>query len=157
MYYSIRKVKTSDFDEILKLQLELEDVEIEFDNNLKEHCYTLDIGKEKLRNRIKNKNIIFYVALNDQDQIIAFLDGHIPDDEWWYKQPVAYLNHICVSSAYRNIGIGSALLDKFETEVKEKGAKYIRILTFYHNKTAISFYKKHKYNEYSIYYNKIVD
>ena len=42
-------------------------------------------------------------------------------------------------------------------EAKEKGAKYIRILTFYNNKTAISFYKKHKYIEYSTYYNKIIN
>ncbi len=155
--YNIRKAEISDFDGILKLQLELEDVEIEFDNNLKRHSYALDDGKEKLKNRIKNENIIFYVVINDKNEIIAFLDGRIPNDEWWYKHTVAYLDHICVNSDYRNIGIGTALLNRFEMEAKEKGAKYIRILTFYNNKTAISFYKKNKYIEYSTYYNKIIN
>lgn len=35
----IRKVKQEDFDDILYLQLQLEDSEIIFDDNLKEHCY----------------------------------------------------------------------------------------------------------------------
>ena len=43
----IRKVKIEDFTDILKLQLQLEDVEICFDNNLKPHCYETEEGKQK--------------------------------------------------------------------------------------------------------------
>ena len=67
----IRKSQPKDFNDILQLQLELEDVEIQFDNNLKSHCYDTKEGKEKLKNRIKNKNCIFYVGEED-NKVIAF-------------------------------------------------------------------------------------
>lgn len=43
---NIRNGTIEDFDEILNLQLQLEDAEIEFDNNLKKHCFNTEKGKE---------------------------------------------------------------------------------------------------------------
>lgn len=153
---NIRKVNIDDFDDILNIQLQLEDTEINFDSNLKERCYQTDKGKEKLRNRINNENNIFYVAVDKNNKVIAFIDGNIPDDEWWYNERVAYLNHICVDKSYRNRGIAKMLLEKFEETAYQKGAKYIRLLTFNQNETAIFFYKNNGYSEYSTYYNKII-
>lgn len=42
----IRKANENDFDDILNLQLQLEDVEIKFDCNLKEKC-VIKLLKEK--------------------------------------------------------------------------------------------------------------
>ena len=154
---NIRKVSIEDFDDILRLQLQLEDVEARFDCNLKERCYETNMGKEKLKNRINNQNNIFYVATDKENKIIGFIDGNIPNDEWWYKDTVAYLNHICIDKQYRNQGIGTTLLNQFEKEAKQKGAVYIRILAFYNNKLAISFYKGNNYIEYSTYYNKKIN
>lgn len=36
---NIRKLNKKDFDDILSLKLQLEDIEIKFDCNLKEMCY----------------------------------------------------------------------------------------------------------------------
>lgn len=153
----IRKVNEGDFDDILNLQLQLEDVEVNFDNNLKERCYETIKGKQKLKNRINDEKIIFYVAVNEKNKVIAFVDGNIPDDEWWYKDSVAYLNHICVDKDYRNLGIAKKLLKQFEKVAYKKGAKYVRLLTFYRNDLAIAFYKNNGFSEYSIYYNKKLD
>ena len=150
----IRRVNEKDFDDILNLQLQLEDVEIKFDCNLKERCYQTIKGKEKLKNRIANENNIFYVAMNENNKIIAFVDRNIPNDEWWYKDSVAYLNHICVDEKYRNRGVGKMLLKQFEKTTYEKGAKYVRLLAFCQNDLAISFYKNNGFVEYSTYYNK---
>lgn len=154
---NIRKVDIKDFDDILNLQLQLEDTELKFDYNLKERCYATSRGKEKLKNRINNKKNIFYVITNENNKVIAFIDGNIPDDEWWYKDTIAYLNHICVDNHYKNQGIAGMLLKKFETTAVEKGARYVRLLAFPQNKPAISFYKKNGFTEYSIYYNKKLD
>lgn len=154
---NIRKVDMKDFDDILNLQLQLEDTEMKFDYNLKEKFYETAKGKEKLKNRIDNEKNIFYVVTNENDKVIAFIDGNIPDDEWWYKDTVAYLNHICVDNCYRNRGIARMLLNKFETTAVEKGAKYVRLLAFPQNKPAIFFYQKDGFTEYSVYYNKKLD
>ena len=79
-------------NDLLRLQLQLEDAEIVFDNNLKEHYYATLKGKEKLKNRIKNKNNIFYVALN-KDKIIVFIDGYVPDDE--LKKKIEFICSFC--------------------------------------------------------------
>ena len=154
---NIRKVNKGDFDDILNLQLQLEDTEIMFDCNLKERCYETNKGKEKLKNRINNEKNIFYVVVNENNKVIAFIDGNISDDEWWYKDSVAYLNHICVDESYRNRGVAKMLLKKFEETARQKGAHYVRLLAFHQNEPAISFYKNNGFAEYSTYYNKKLD
>lgn len=94
--------------------------------------------------------------MNDEDKVIGFIDGKVPDDEWWYKNKVAYLNHLCVDEKYRNNNIATTLLNIFEKDSKEKGAKYIRLLAFPKNEPAITFYMKNGFVEYSTYYNKIM-
>ena len=150
----IRLVTEDDFNGILSLQLQLEATEAQFDDNLKERCYQTDRGKEKLKNRIGDSNNIFYVAVDKVGKIVGFLDGNIPNDEWWYKDTVAYLQHICVDQKCRKKGIATLLLKKFERTAKERGATYIRLLAFHNNREAISFYKKNDFIEYSTYYNK---
>lgn len=36
------------------------------------------------------------------NKVIAFIGKNILDDEWWYKDSVAYLNHIYIDECYRN-------------------------------------------------------
>lgn len=151
---NIRKVSVDDFDEILELQLQLEDTEIVFDDNLKKHFYDTEKGRKRLKKRISDKNNIFFVATTDDNKIVGFIDGNIPEDEWWYIDEVVYLDHICVDSNYRKQGIGTMLLNEFVKAAKEKGAKHIRLLAFHNNKPAVSFYKGNSFVEYSMYYNK---
>lgn len=154
---NIRIPNIEDFDDILRLQVQLDNTELVFDTNLKDEQYSTDKGKEKLRNRINDKNIIFYVVTDESNKIIAFIDGSIPDDEWWYKEKVAYINHLCVDEKYRRQGIAKILLKEFEKVAKENDAKYIRLLAFPNNKPAISCYKNNGFSEYSTYYSKKIN
>lgn len=151
---NIRKGTLDDLTSILNLQLQLEDFEAQFDSNLKKHCYSTSKGKDKLIKRITNLFTILYVALNDDNKIIGFIDGSVLEDAWWYEETVASLDHICVDKEYRNKGIGNKLIDTFEQDVKNKGARYIRLLAFNSNNQAISLYKKKGFIEYSTFYNK---
>ena len=83
----IRKVKKDDFEAILDLQLQLEDAEAVFDDNLKKHCYATEEGIKRLKKRISKRKNIFYVAVED-NKVVGFIDGYIPEDEWWYVEKV---------------------------------------------------------------------
>lgn len=75
--------------------------------------------------------------MNENNKVIAFSDGNIPDDE-----------------CYRNREIAKRLLKQFEETARQKGAKYVRLLAFHQNELAISFYRNNGFAEYSTYYNK---
>lgn len=151
----IRKGSIKDFDAILDLQIQLDDAELKFDDNLTEYCYKTESGQEKLKKRLRSRKNICYVAVKD-NKIVGFIDGYIMNDAWWYKEKVAYLDHICVDKKYRKNGIGSLLFETFEKKVIESNIKDIRILAFPNNIPAISLYKKYGCLEYSVYYNKRV-
>lgn len=153
---NIRKVKKTDFDSILDLQLQLEDAEYEYDSNLVKHCYATEEGKKRLKKRISKRSNIFFVAVNDDNNVIGFVDGYIPEDEWWYKEPVAYLDHIVVDKKYRKKGVASKLIEKFEEIVKENNVKRIKLNAFPDNTPAINLYTKFGFKCYSSYYDKII-
>ncbi len=152
----IRKAKIKDFDQILKLQLELEDAECKFDSNLIERCYSTKEGKKRLKERIKNKNQVFLVA-ESNNNILGFIDGRMMDEAIWYKEKVGILEHICVRKENRRENVASNLLKEFEHEIINKGAIYIQILAFPKNIPAISLYNKHGYKEYSVYLSKRIN
>lgn len=149
----IRKAGTKDFDQILKLQLELEDTEVKFDSNLIGRCYNTKEGKKRLRKRIKNKKQVFLVA-EYNNEIVGFIDGRVMDEAIWYKEKVGILEHICVEKEYRRKNIASNLLKEFEIRIINEGVKFIQVLAFPCNKPAISFYSKYGYKKYSVYLSK---
>ena len=150
----IRDAKKEDFDVILDLQLQLEDAEVVFDENLKKHFYDTEEGRKKLMKRITRKDNVFLVMENDDSKVIAFIDGSIPDDEWWYKEKVAYIDHLVVDKDYRKKGIATQLVNKFEELARKEGAIDIRLLAFPKNVPAVTFYNKNMFDSYSVYYNK---
>lgn len=150
----IRKVEEKDFDSVLDLHLQLEDTEITFDSNLRARCYETEEGKDKLNKRIHNKNNIFLVAINEDEQVIGFIDGSVLEDAWWYKEKVISLDYICVDKKYRRENVATSLFQAFEEQAKQKEIKHIRVLAFVKNIPATSFYKKHGFDLYSAYYNK---
>lgn len=149
----IRKVKKEDFDAILDIQLQLEDAEAVFDDNLKKHCYATEEGMKILKKRISKRKNIFFVAVED-NKVVGFIDGYISDDEWWYIEKCAYISHLCIDKDYRKRGFATSLMTKFEETAKSKGAKFIKLLAFPENKPAISLYSKSNYKCYSSYYSK---
>lgn len=150
---NIRKAKKSDFDKILKLAKELYEVELPFDKNLNKDYYNSKKAESNLKKSISSKNNTFLVAEQDND-LIGYIDGNLIDKEGVYINKVACLEHLCVSEKYRKQGIGKMLIDEFTRLMKEKDAKFIKLNAFQNNISAVSFYKKEEFKEYSIYYMK---
>lgn len=151
---NIRKGTMKDYDALLDLHLQLEAAEIQFDSNLVANCYSTEIGRERLKKRIRKRNSILLVCENDDGKVIGFVDGEVMNNAWWYHEKIAMLDYICVDKDYRRRGIAQMLFLEFEKKIYESGAKYIKLLAFPKNIPAVNFYKKHGLMEYSVYYQK---
>lgn len=152
----IRKAKKSDIEDIIKLADQLRKTEAPLDKtkNIKDDSYLSDIYIEKELKYIASRKKMFFVAEIDK-RIVGYVNGYIVENSSvYYKEPVAYLDCLCVDEAVRKQGIGKKLIDEFSNVVKKKGAKYIKLNAFENNTPAVSLYKKEGFEEYSIYYMK---
>ena len=149
---NIRKVNINDYDDVANLYTQLFDAEKGFDDNIVD-TYIIDEKVEKIiKKRIKSRKEIFLVAEID-NKIVGLIDGYIIESIC-YKEKVAFLDHICVDKNHRNNDIGSKLIEEFSKKVEKKGAKYIKLNAFEENIPAVSLYRKHGFEKYSIYYMK---
>lgn len=152
----IRKAKKSDIDDIIRLADQLRKTEAPLDKtkNIKEDSYLSDIYIEKELKYISSRKKIFLVAEIDK-KIIGYVNGYIVENpDIYYREPVAYLDCLCVDKVSRKQGIGKKLIDEFSSIVKKKGAKYVKLNAFENNTPAVNLYKKEGFEEYSIYYMK---
>ena len=149
---NIRKTIINDFNGVINLYKQLFEAEKVFDENIIK-TYKIDEKEEKkIKKRIRSRKVIFLVAEID-DKIVGLIDGYIIESIY-FKEKIAYLDHLCVDEKYRNNGIGSKLIEKFSEISKKKGAKYIKLNAFEENIPAVSLYSKHGFESYSIYYMK---
>ena len=152
----IRRAKKSDIDDIIRLADQLRKTEAPLDKtkNIKEDSYLSDIYREKELKYISSRKKIFLVAEIDK-KIIGYVNGYIVENpDIYYREPVAYLDCLCVDKVSRKQGIGKKLIDEFSSIVKKKGAKYVKLNAFENNTPAVNLYKKEGFEEYSIYYMK---
>lgn len=110
MNFIIRKLKEEDVEQVYKL-------------GILKNEFTTDNGsfwtKEQLSNWCKNKDDVTLVA-EQNNEIIGFslYANHIPTKKVTWE-------NIYVKNNYRNIGVGSALIEEGLKNVKDKGGKYI--------------------------------
>ena len=149
---NIRKVNINDYKDIVNLYKQLFDSEKKFDDNIV-RTYKIDEKEEKrIKKSIKSRKGIFLVAEID-NKIVGLIDGYIMESIY-YNEKISYLAHLCVDEKYRNKEIGSKLIEEFSEISKKKGAKYIKLNAFEENIPAVSLYRKHGFEKYSIYYMK---
>lgn len=152
----IRKAKKSDIEDIIRLADQLRKTEAPLDKikNIKEDSYLSDVYREKELKYISSRKKIFLVAEIDK-KIIGYVNGYIVENsDIYYRDPVAYLDCLCVDKVSRKQGVGKKLIDEFSSIVKKKGAKYVKLNAFENNTPAVNLYKKEGFEEYSIYYMK---
>ena len=150
----IRKVNIEDYLEVINLYTQLHDAEKEFDDNLVEELIIDEKQEKKIKRRMKSRKEIFLVA-ELENKVVGLIDGFIIDDIF-FKEKIAYLDHICVDRNHRNKEIGTKLIKEFQKISQKKGAKYVKLNAFVKNINAIKLYEKFGFKEYSRFYvNKI--
>ncbi len=146
----IRKVNIEDYLEVINLYRQLHDAEKMFDDNLVEELIIDENQEKKIKRRMKSRKEIFLVAEIDS-KVVGLIDGFIIDDIF-FKEKIAYLDHICVDRNHRNKEIGTKLIKEFQKISKKKGAKYVKLNAFKKNINAIKLYEKFGFKEHSSFY-----
>jgi len=148
----IRKYKRSDFENVFKLYLALDDSEDKFDSNLVPSKKILEEDRKEVMKRLNKRSTICLIAEND-GVICWVIDGYIIESIY-YKEKVSYLDHLYVIDKYRRKKVGQSLIEEFTKIAQQKNAKYLKLNAFENNIPAVNLYKKLGFEEYSIYYSK---
>ena len=146
----IRKVNIEDYLEVINLYTQLHDAEKEFDDNLVEELIIDEEQEKRIKKKMKSRKEIFLVA-ELENKVVGLIDGFIIDDIF-FKEKIAYLDHICVDKKFRNNEIGTKLIKEFQKQSQKKGAKFVKLNAFKKNTNAIKLYEKLGFKEHSSFY-----
>ena len=94
-----------------------------------------------------SKNILHhFLGLHSADCVVAMdgqrIVGFVLSDE---NPPLAHIISLDVGETHRRQGVGSALLDKLESNLEKRGVRTILLETSVESAAAIAFWKRHGY------------
>lgn len=127
---NVRRIKTTDCHDIYLLNQELG------------YFYPVEKVKEKIAYIIENTRDIILVA-ERYNEVIGYIHGS-PYELLYFDSLINILGFV-VKEKYRNMGIGSLLLNGLECWAKENGYKGIRLVSGFERRDAHRFYQKHGY------------
>jgi len=126
----VRKVKVTDYNDIFLLNQELG------------YFYPIEKVKERIANVIESTEDIVFVA-QQGSEVIGYIHGS--SYEVLYYDPLVRIMGFVVKEKYRNIGVGSMLINELECWAKEKGYSGITLTSRFERLNAHRFYEKHGY------------
>lgn len=94
---------------------------------------------DDIRDLIDQEDVAYYVADRD-GEVLGYVSGGPGEDEG-----VAYLGAIYVAPDRWGEGIGSALLDGFESFCRDRGYETVAFNVLAENDVGVSFYRSHGY------------
>jgi ribosomal protein S18 acetylase RimI-like enzyme len=132
---TIRTAEASDVDRLTDLLIELFFIETDFVINGEKHARGISIVISS-----SDKSVMFVAEY--EGRIIGMVSGQIVISTA-IGAPSLLLEDMCVTSAYRRTGIGTALMQRLADWAREKGAQRFQLVTDKDNHPAIMFYRKH--------------
>lgn len=147
----VREALTDDLKSIHKLDIDF------FDESHKKHDKTLNLNWPNTYNaqkwfnkRVNDKKSLFLVA-ESNNELVGYFCGSI-SRTYSHRKRVrsADLENIFIKENYRRKNIGSQFVEKFIKWCKENKVKQISVSAFANNQSAISFYHKIGFVNYTI-------
>ncbi len=140
----IRKANIQDLESIQNLNNKLFNLELEnYDNDLKAGWPLTHDGKKYFNDLIMN-NIVFVAT--DNNKVIGYIAGRINQASGYTINKSAELENMYIDEDFRKHGIGAKLINEFKNVCENQSVKSIKVIASYKNEVAISFYKKHLFN-----------
>lgn len=152
MEVEIREAKIEDLESIQALNLKLFEREFSkgFDKTLDTNWTFSDLGTDYFKKKILGEDSFAAVAVVDHE-IVAYLAGG-ETEVYSYRtiKKLAELENMMVLKEYRNMKIGSKLVDAFFKWCKKKNIKRVRVAASAGNVKAINFYRKNGFKDYEV-------
>ena len=103
---------------------------------VEEACFAHPWNREGIESNFNNPDAYFFVALDEQDEVIGYIGTYMVRDE-------CFVTNVAVLPSYRKQGIGSALVERVVSNAQANGASFITLEVRLSNTEAISVYKKY--------------
>lgn len=107
----------------------------------------------------------FKKRVADGGAFLALVDGNIVGyltasadtvEEYRVAGMIATVESVYIEQPFRGVGIGTALLERFNRWAKERGATRLRIIASVQNKSAIALYEQQGFEPYNLILEKDV-
>lgn len=145
----IRKAKLTDFDEILKIFIEVQYLHAKNEPNIFKFADPIDLNSFKV---LLNKENCFMLVFEDNRIIKGFINGTIVNIESNLTLPrkLLHIETIAVKKEFQNQKIGHQLISKIKEVAKKTQCDCINLNVWCFNKNARIFYKHLGFEEKSI-------
>lgn len=151
MQTEVRKAAVEDLDAIQELSIRLsEKEEEEFDPTIDPEWNSTEDATEYFGERITENNGFAMVAEED-GKVTGYTIGSITETEEYRDDlKVAELETMYILPKYRGKGIGTELVNQFNSWSEEKDADRLRVEATAQNKDAIRFYRENGFEDYAL-------
>lgn len=151
MQIKIRKAKIADVKDMQNFMYLLMKEEYEdFDSTNKITWAKSALCKNYFYNRVKGSNELA-IIVEYEGKKIAYLSGQITKNVPYRTiKNLAILADMYVLNEYRNMKVGTMLVDEFKKWAKKRNAKIMRVQAFAHNEKTLRFYRRHGFYDYTV-------
>lgn len=105
-------------------------------------------SREFYKEQLKNKDMLFVVAENDDHELVGFASASITSIPDTPAPVIGKLITNFVLEEYRKQGIGTKLFEMRMSWLKESNAKHVEMSVDAHNENALALWKKHGFKDY---------
>jgi len=145
----IRKTTIKDFVKLKELKIKSKKEEMKYSDSLKPLNKTLNKYFEYFKIELRKKNSAVFIAENKIPigMIIVTYFKPLIISKFSKK---GYVSNLFVDEEYRNKGVGKKLLNASLKWLKDNKVKYISLEIHLENKTALKFYRKAGFKDYTL-------
>lgn len=148
MQISIKNYSFRHYAEVLKLFLELQAHEHQYDPNKSINQQNIDQYVAELMKEIKNKNGEMILALVNE-KCVGLISWYL-ESEPEFNKPYAYISDLVVMQQLRGKRIGQRLLNQALKNIRNTSAVIIHIGCLLDNVGAKAFYEKNGFKNYCV-------
>lgn len=137
----IRDLRTSDYEAVDRLLLQLHDVDVKGRPELflkKEHF----MPRDAFESLVESEDITA-IGAEKRGHLVGCCFVSMLDRSGMVKMKTAYIDLLVVDQAYRRTGVGKALFQSVQARARKRGAKRIDLMVWSHNETAVTAYESY--------------
>lgn len=114
---------------------------------------TSHYNEAEILSGVTDAETLYYVAEDDAEELVGFIAG----GPWRDSETTYVVGALYVTPSRWRQGFGRRLLQRFETEVRTRGGKQVRLVVMAKNEDAVEFYESASYEHTDDNYDEELD